>query len=204
MAMSQSSPVVGVFTERGAADRALEQLQNAGFSNEQIRFEQQEATPGPFATPGGVTGGGLTGVPASAGGMASTPASADTLHEPKRPGGLIGGIKRLFAGRTDARIADDLVAMGVSQEEANYYQNEFELGRTIITVDAGDRRGDALAILRENGAYDITSVRATYSANPQVDTTIPNTNPETTDALATPETDDTQPRQPNTWDDQNA
>ena len=57
MAMPERSIVVGVFAERGEADRAIEELQGAGFLNEQIRFEQQEATPGRIAMPGGTAGG---------------------------------------------------------------------------------------------------------------------------------------------------
>ena len=198
--MLERSIVVGVFTERGSADRAIEELQRAGFRNEQIRFEQQEATPGRVVMPGGNVGG----VPAGFGTTAGTPAPIITSNEPIRQGGLIGSIKRLFAGRTDVHIVDDLVAMGVPEEEARYYQSEFELGHSIVTVEAGDRREDALVILRGNGAYDVTTPRGTYDPNAQARTTTPNAPPETDDSMVRPETYETQPRQTDTWDDRNA
>ncbi|TMD65315.1 MAG: hypothetical protein E6I91_10165 [Chloroflexi bacterium] len=212
MAMPERSILVGVFSERGEADRAIEELQGAGFSNEQIRFEQQEAMPHRIAMPGGTVGGGAAGFGTTAG----TPAPIITSNEPTREGGLIGRIKRLFEGRTDARIVDDLVAMGVPEEEARYYQSEFELGHTIVTVDAGDRREDALATLRENGAYDITTPRGTSDPNAQAGTTTPNAPRGTSDpnaqartttsnapqasddSMVRPETYDTQPRQSDT------
>ena len=200
MAMPERSILVGVFSERGEADRAIEELQGAGFSNEQIRFEQQEAMPHRIAMPGGTVGGGAAGFGTTAG----TPAPIITSNEPTREGGLIGSIKRLFEGRTDARIVDDLVAMGVPEEEARYYQSEFELGHSIVTAEASDRREDALVILRSNGAYDITTPRGTYHPNAQARTTTPNAPPETDDSMVHPETYETQPRQTDTWDDRNA
>ena len=192
MAMPERSIVVGVFTERGEADRAIEELQGAGFLNEQIRFEQQEATPRRIAVPGGF------------GTTAGAPAPIITSDEPIREGGLVGRIMRLFTGRTDARIVDDLVAMGVPEEEARYYQSEFELGHPIVTVEAGDRREDALVILRANGAYDVTTPRGTHDPNAQAETTTPHAPQGTDDAMERPETDETQPRQTDTGDDRNA
>ena len=218
MAMPERSIVVGVFTERGEADRAIEELQGAGFLNEQIRFEQQEATPRRIAMPGGTAGG----VPGGFGTTAGAPAPIITSDEPIREGGLVGRIMRLFTGRTDARIVDDLVATGVPEEEARYYQSEFELGHPIVTVEAGDRREDALVILRANGAYDVTTPRGTHDPNAQARTTTPNvpqgtydpnaqaetTTPHapqgTDDAMERPETYKTHPRQTDTGDDRNA
>ncbi|HEX6552602.1 MAG TPA: hypothetical protein VF026_07555 [Ktedonobacteraceae bacterium] len=200
MAMPERSIIVAVFAERGEADRAIEELQNAGFLNEQIRFEQQEATRHPMAMPGGNVGG----VPAPFGTTAATPAPIITSDEPTKEGGLIGRIMRLFTGRTDARIVDDLVAMGVPEEEARYYQSEFELGHPIVTVEAGDRREDALVILRANGAYDFTTPRGTHDPNAQAETTTPNAPQEADDSMVRPETSDTQPRQTGTGDDRNA
>lgn len=209
MAMLERPVVVGVFAELAEADRAVEELQRAGFHNEQIRFEQQEAGPGRIVMPGGNVGG----VPSGFGTTAGTPVPIITSNEPTREGGLIGSIKRLFAGRTDVRIVDDLVAMGIPEEEARYYQNELELGHIIVTVEAGDRREDALVILRSNGAYDVTTPRGTYDPNAQARTTTPNAQartttpndlPETGDSTVRPETYETQSRQTDTWDDRNA
>jgi len=60
-------------------------------------------------------------------------------------GGAIGGLTGALTG------------MGVSKEDAAYYDQEFRSGRTLVTVDAGDRRAEAEAIMREHGAYNAAS-----------------------------------------------
>lgn len=138
MTMSERSTVVGVFTERAQLDLAVEELQGAGFTNDQFKFLQP-----------GDTQGGLSGV-----------SGANTQ------GGVIGTIKRAFSGQggTEGSIVDDLTSMGVPEEEAHYYQSEFEIGRIIIAVEAAARRPEALEIIRHNGGYDATT-RQTYDPN---------------------------------------
>lgn len=53
-----------------------------------------------------------------------------------------------------AAIADDLRRMGLPEREANFYNNEFEQGRTVVTVDTGDRQQEAYTILMRDGGYD--------------------------------------------------
>lgn len=104
MAMTERSTIVGVFTEPGLADRAIEELERAGFRDDHLSLFSH-----------------LTG--------------------------------------SDRKIIKKLESMGVPEEEAGYYQGELDLGRTIVTVEAGDRQEDALEILRANGAYDATTRR---------------------------------------------
>jgi uncharacterized protein (TIGR02271 family) len=47
--------------------------------------------------------------------------------------------------------------MGVPEEEARYYDQEFRSGRTLVTVKADGRYDEAQALLRRYGAYDVTS-----------------------------------------------
>jgi hypothetical protein len=162
MAIPESSIVVGVFTEAGEADRAIDELENAGFRGDQIKLERHEDGTEPVAQPGAI---GTVGV--------LSPGLVDpitTSTDSARQSGLIGRIRRLFEGRTDVSIVDDLVSMGVPEEEARYYQNEFELGRTILTVETGDRQAEALTILRSNGATDITTPRETQNVSAQAGT----------------------------------
>jgi uncharacterized protein (TIGR02271 family) len=63
-------------------------------------------------------------------------------------------------------IADDLVNLGLPQSEANFYNNEFEQGHTIVTVNTTDRQQDAQNILNRDGGYDINS----RVSNPQAQT----------------------------------
>ncbi|HJT59701.1 MAG TPA: hypothetical protein VJ761_24540 [Ktedonobacteraceae bacterium] len=71
--------------------------------------------------------------------------------------GITGVIRRVFSpneGDLRGNIASDLVKKGVSDEEAHNYEREFQLGRSIIIVDAPGRQDQALGILRQHGAYD--------------------------------------------------
>ena len=55
------------------------------------------------------------------------------------------------------KLKDALKDMGVPEENADYYQNEFEVGRTIVVVRTNDRNEQVMGILRENGAYDVNA-----------------------------------------------
>ncbi|MFL5586662.1 MAG: hypothetical protein ACJ8DI_03260 [Ktedonobacteraceae bacterium] len=121
MAMTERSTVVGVFTDPGLADVAIEELVGAGFRDDQISLSRHEDTDSDASWIG-------------------------------RIDSLLSGLKD-----SDRSIVKRLVSMGVPEEEARYYQGELELGRSIVTVEAGDRREDAIEILRSNGGYDSTT-----------------------------------------------
>lgn len=121
MAMTERSTVVGVFTDPGLADVAIEELVGAGFRDDQISLSRHEDTDSDASWIG-------------------------------RIDSLLSGLKD-----SDRSIVKRLVSMGVPEEEARYYHGELELGRSIVTVEAGDRREDAIEILRSNGGYDSTT-----------------------------------------------
>ncbi len=54
-------------------------------------------------------------------------------------------------------IADDLENLGIPQSEADFYNNEFEQGHTIVTVNTTDRQQEASDILNRDGGYDMNS-----------------------------------------------
>ena len=45
-------------------------------------------------------------------------------------------------------LVGTLIGLGIPEEEARQYHSEFEAGRTIVTVQAGDRYQEAVAVLR--------------------------------------------------------
>lgn len=70
--------------------------------------------------------------------------------------GFLATIKSLFTGAdtsTDA-LLNDLTAMGLSQDEAQYYTHQYQAGRAIVAVNPGDRLLQAQAILNTNGSYN--------------------------------------------------
>ncbi len=48
---------------------------------------------------------------------------------------------------------------GVPEQDAGYYQRELDAGRTIVLVRAAGLQQEALGILRQHGAYDVTARR---------------------------------------------
>ncbi|MBV8317271.1 MAG: hypothetical protein JOZ53_20220 [Planctomycetaceae bacterium] len=61
------------------------------------------------------------------------------------------------AGAGIAGLVGALVGAGLPEHEAKFYQGEFEAGRAIVTVNAAGRADEAAAVLRRNGAYDMSS-----------------------------------------------
>jgi uncharacterized protein (TIGR02271 family) len=105
--------VVGVFDDRSQAEQAVNELRQAGFSDDQIRYSGHGAS----------------------------------------SGGILETLKSLFTGQDTGRVYDDLVNLGVSADDANYYQHEFEAGRAIVAVLTGGRMQDATSILARYGGY---------------------------------------------------
>jgi len=103
--------VVGVFTDEAQAQQAMNDLQQAGFSNNQIRYSVR---------------------------------------------------------RSGTGITDSLENLGLPEQEAGFYNSEFEAGHTVVMVNTNDRQQDAYDILSRYGAYDFNSrsaQTADYSAN---------------------------------------
>ena len=161
MTMTQRSTVVGVFEDQGTAESAISELREAGFSADQLGFaghdRQSQAAGGDQAeniakgvtsglVPGGIIGGVIgavaTGLIPGVGPIISAGILAGTL----------GGAA---AGAAAGGVLGALTGLGVSEDEARYYEDEFKAGRTLVTVKADGRYDEASAILRRNGAYDV-------------------------------------------------
>ena len=65
------------------------------------------------------------------------------------------------AGAGIAGLVGALIGTGLPEHEAKYYDQEFEAGRTIVTVTADGQADEATAILRRHGGYEINSRSAT-------------------------------------------
>lgn len=149
--------VVGLFNNRQHAEAAIRDLKGAGFTDEQIgvamqdKGEQKElmdttssnAAEGAAkgAVSGGVVGGliGLLGSllvpgvgPIVAGGVLASTLTGAGIGA--ATGGIIGA----------------LIGLGVPEEDAQHFDQGLRSGGTLVTVDAGSRTGDALAILQRH------------------------------------------------------
>lgn len=112
--------VVGVFDDPVMADRAVNELQNAGFSLREVLV------------------------------------ASKTGEQHKK--GFLESLKQFFAGADrSVSVSDlerDLTDMGLSEEAAHYYNEQYSLGKSIVGVRAEERVDDALSILRANGGYN--------------------------------------------------
>jgi len=151
--------IVGLFSERRHAEQAIRDLKAAGFTEEQIgvamqnREEQQnlmedtgsQAAEGAAkgAVSGGIVGGliGLLGSllipgvgPIVVGGVLASALTGAGIGA--ATGGLIGA----------------LMGLGIPEEDAQHFDRGLRSGGTLITVNAGARAQEAIAILRSHEA----------------------------------------------------
>jgi hypothetical protein len=156
--------VVGVFTERGMAEKAIDELHHAGFTEKQVGILTRGGEVRQARTETGVLEhGAAEGTAAGALTGAALGALAGTLASIFIPGlGLVvtGGILTAILGATAAGAAGGALlgtfaALGLSEDEARFYESELSSGRTIVVVQAADaRRAEAQDILRRLGAHE--------------------------------------------------
>lgn len=79
-------------------------------------------------------------------------------------GGFLAGLKSFFTGEDYAAggAYNDLVGMGMPEEDARSYQREYEVGRSIVAVTGGRRMQEASTLLSQYGGYGAS--RGTASA----------------------------------------
>jgi len=166
MNAQQRSTVVGVFEDRRHADQAISDLRKAGFRDDQIgvamRHDEAVTTTSADDDDSHAGTGALTGAAAGLGlgALAGLGVLSGVIPVigPAIAAGTLGVIlSNAAAGAGIAGLVGALIGAGVPEHEATYYQNEFEAGRTIVTVTADGRADDAAAILRRHGAYDMST-----------------------------------------------
>jgi hypothetical protein len=150
--------VVGLFRSWPEAQAAIEDLKAAGFTESQIGLAMEEQTepsesvgqgdnPTAEGAAKGAVGGGIVGgllgllgslivpgaVPIVLGGVLASTLTGAGIGA--ATGGLIGG----------------MVGMGVPEEDARYFDAALRSGGTLVTVNAGPRTKEALAVLQRHG-----------------------------------------------------
>jgi len=161
MTANDKGVILGIFFDRGTAEKAIDELHHAGFSDRDVGLltpggkviEAQTATTiqETNAAEGAVAGalaGGTVG--------AVTGALASFLI----PGlGLVvtGGLLTVIlastmAGAAGGSLIGPFIALGLSEEEARYYESQFSAGRTILVIRADGRAEEAGRVLRRHGA----------------------------------------------------
>jgi len=158
---------IAIFDDRGQAQRAIEQLKRAGFTEREIGVTaRDDSQPGVDATDGGkkthAKEGAIAGVAAGAGvgalwGLGILAGVLPGIGTAIAGGTLAAILSSAAAGAATAGVAGTLIGLRIPEEEAKYYDQEFQAGRIVVTVNAGSRLQEAQAILVQNGGYDMLS-----------------------------------------------
>jgi hypothetical protein len=166
MATATRTLVVGVFDDRLEAERAVDELEQSGFTSEDIGFALRgsDVVSGGMVTDaigtkddtgaaaGAVTGGVLGGILGAAAALI-LPGVGPILA-----GGILAtGLGYAAAGVAVGGILGAMTGAGLTEEEAAFYDKEFRNGRAIVTVRSHDREAQAVSILRKHGGYDMQS-----------------------------------------------
>jgi uncharacterized protein (TIGR02271 family) len=75
--------------------------------------------------------------------------------------GLLDGLECKLTGSAEAQgqtLPEELVDKGIPQDEADYYQREFEAGHSVVMVESYGHPQEACAILQRYGAYDASAL----------------------------------------------
>lgn len=171
MAGDRTYPMVAaLFKERQEAERAINDLHSAGFTNAQVGvalrdrneqgllIEDTGASTVEGAVSGAVGGGLLGGITGFLAGLVA--AILIPGVGPIVVGGTLasalaaaGGTAMAGAGIGAATggILGALAGMGFTDEEARYFDTGFRSGGTLVTVQAGTRADEARRILQRHG-----------------------------------------------------
>ena len=156
---------IAIFDGRTQAQRAIEQLKLAGFTEKEIGVTARDTTGADVAVADGgkkthAKEGAIAGVAAGAGvgalwGLGILAGVLPGIGTAIAGGTLAAILSSAAAGAATAGVAGSLIGLGIPEEEAKYYDREFQAGRVVVTVDAGVRFQEAQSILVDNSGYDM-------------------------------------------------
>ncbi|MDQ6664364.1 MAG: general stress protein [Acidobacteriota bacterium] len=166
MTETNSRTVVGLFDTFTEAQQVARDLEQQGFSRENISIVANDAT-GEYAGAGVADAGSGAGTGAAIGGAAGLALGLVALAIPG-VGPIIaaGTLATALTGAGIGAVAGGLIGalthMGVPEEEASYYSEGVKQGGALVMVKAeGDRAGRAASILERSGAESVDERGAT-------------------------------------------
>ncbi len=164
MANTQRTTLIAAFEDRLEAELAVDELEQAGFAPDDLGY----AIRGADAVQGGMITdtqgakdrkGAMTGM-ATGAGLGAVLGAAAALLIPGVGPVVAGGVLAMafggaVAGTAVGGIFGAMTGLGISEDEARFYEKEFHSGRALVAVKAGSRAADAARILRKHGGYDL-------------------------------------------------
>lgn len=169
MAMKKTA-VFGIYHTRDQAERGVDDLLTAKFSNDDVSvllpdndrgtrdFAHEKNTKAPEGTAAGVTTGGAIG--GTLGLLAGFGALAIPGVGPLIAAGpIMAALAGLGVGGTVGGIIGALVGMGIPEYEAKRYEGRIKEGGVLLSVhcDTPGQVASAKDLLKQTGAQDISS-----------------------------------------------
>ncbi|NMB45901.1 MAG: hypothetical protein GX998_05750 [Firmicutes bacterium] len=159
------STIIGTFSSREQAEKAVRALRDKGFTEDEISVvAKRGGQQGDFETAGddmGGMGGASQGTAwgSALGGVAGLLAGVGALAIPGiGPIVAAGPLAATLSGAVTGGVAGGLLDLGIPEERGRYFEEEVKKGRflTVIDTDSGMVE-DAAKIMRDNGAADVES-----------------------------------------------
>jgi hypothetical protein len=165
----KKTAVFGIYQNAKQADRTVDDLLAAGFSNDDISvllpdnegtkdFAHDKSTKAPEGTAAGVTTGGIIG------GTLGLLAGIGVLAIPGvgpfiAAGPIMSALAGLGAGGAVGGLIGALVGMGIPEYEAKRYEGHIKAGGILLSVhcDTSEQITRAKDLLKHTGAQDISS-----------------------------------------------
>jgi hypothetical protein len=165
----KKTAVFGIYPNSARAERAVDELVQAGFPSADISvllqdyrgtrdFAHEKETKAPEGTTAGVTTGGVVG--GTLGVLAGIGAIAIPGLGPFIAAGpIMAGLAGLGVGGAVGGIIGALVGMGIPEYEAKRYEGRVKNGGVLLSVhcDTSDEISRAKELLKETGADDVSS-----------------------------------------------
>ncbi len=160
-----SQLITAIFPSRATAERAVQNLVDAGFASEDTSILMSEGTRGrefqikpstkaPEAAVTGATVGGVLG--AVAAGLVAIGTLAVPGLNLVAAGPIVAALSGLGAGAAAGGLAGGLIGLGIPEHEAKFYDEEIRKGGILVGVYAhGDRARLAREVLDTAGATNI-------------------------------------------------
>jgi hypothetical protein len=154
---SPGSEVVGLFADREQAELAIQALASAGFPVERIGYlAPGEASEPPYGqnVVKGAIGGGAAGT--LAGGIlgAAVAGLIPGVGPVLAAGSLVAVLSGAATGGGAGIVGGGLLGASAAEVHGVYYAQEVRAGRSLVSVEAGERAAEARDILRTAGAFD--------------------------------------------------
>ncbi len=167
--MAKNTAVYGIYSDRNAAEAAVDQLTAAGFRQEDISvlmqnndgtkdFAHEKSTKAPEGTTTGALAGGALG--GTLGLLAGIGALAIPGVGPFIAAGpIMGTLAGIGSGGLVGGIVGALVGMGIPEYEAKRYEGRIKEGGVLLSVhsDNSEWTSKAKDILKNTNAEDVSS-----------------------------------------------